>query len=163
MFGYDQVSSALHNDSQKRRIGQEEEPKMSRRASSLAVMFCGLLLAALPALAHHSLNAEFQMGKPTELKGILTKVEWDNPHVYWNVEAKDESGTVTRWSVEGLPPSYLHRNGVARTDMLALVGKEVTIHGRLAKDGSKLMFGLDFVLPDGRVIPIGPKAGDDNP
>jgi hypothetical protein len=117
---------------------------MSRRASSLAVMFCGLLLAALPALAHHSLNAEFQMGKPTELKGILTKVEWDNPHVYWNVEAKDESGTV-------------------RTDMLALVGKEVTIHGRLAKDGSKLMFGLDFVLPDGRVIPIGPKAGDDNP
>jgi hypothetical protein len=136
---------------------------MTRRAWGIVVIFCGLLLAALPALAHHSLNSEFQMGKPTELKGILTKVEWDNPHVYWYLDAKDASGNVTRWSVEGLPPSYLHRNGVSRTDMLALVGKEVTIHGRPAKDGSKVMFGLDFVLSDGRVIPVGPKAGDDNP
>ena len=136
---------------------------MTRKIWGSALFFCGLLLASLPALAHHSLNAEFQMGKPTELKGILTKVEWDNPHVYWNIETKDASGNVARWSVEGLPPSYLHRSGVSRTDMLALVGKEVTIHGRLAKDGSKLMFGLDFVLPDGRVIPVGPKPGDDNP
>ena len=136
---------------------------MTRKSWGIAVIFWGLVLAALPAFGHHSLNAEFQMGKPTELKGILMKVEWDNPHVYWNVETKDASGAVTRWSVEGLPPSYLHRSGVSRTDMLALVGKEVTIHGRLAKDGSKLMFGLDFVLPDGRVIPVGPKAGDDNP
>jgi hypothetical protein len=126
-------------------------------------IFFGLILAAIPAFAHHSLNAEFQMGKPTELKGTLTKVEWDNPHVYWDVDVKDASGNVARWSVEGLPPSYLHRSGVNRSDMVALVGKEVTIHGRLAKDGSKLMFGLDFVMPDGRVIPVGPKAGDDNP
>jgi len=127
------------------------------------IFICGLLFIALPALAHHSLNSEFQMGKPTELKGTLTKVEWENPHVYWYVDVKDAGGSAVRWSVEGLPPSYLHRGGVARTDMLALVGKEVTIHGRLAKDGSKLMFGLDFVLADGRVIPVGPKAGDDNP
>jgi hypothetical protein len=136
---------------------------MTPKVLGASLLFGGLLLASLPALAHHSLNAEFQMGKPTELKGILTKVEWDNPHVYWNIENKDANGNVNHWSVEGLPPSYLHRSGVSRTDMLALVGKEVTIHGRLAKDGSKLMFGLDFVLPDGRVIPVGPKPGDDNP
>jgi Family of unknown function (DUF6152) len=136
---------------------------MTRKDWRFLVFFCALFLAALPALAHHSLNSEFQMGKPTELKGILTKVEWENPHVYWYLNVKDATGSDVRWSVEGLPPSYLHRGGVARTDMLALVGKEVTIHGRLAKDGSKLMFGLDFVLPDGRVIPVGPKAGDDNP
>ena len=52
---------------------------MMRRTLGIVVIFCGLLLAALPALAHHSLNAEFQMGKPTELKGILIKVEWDIP------------------------------------------------------------------------------------
>ena len=136
---------------------------MARRSSGVAAIFFGLILAAIPAFAHHSLNAEFQMGKPTELKGTLTKVEWDNPHVYWDVDVKDASGNVAHWAVEGLPPSYLHRSGVNRSDMVALVGKEVTIHGRLAKDGSKLMFGLDFVMPDGRVIPVGPKAGDDNP
>ena len=136
---------------------------MAHRTSGVVAIFFGLILAAIPAFAHHSLNAEFQMGKPTELKGTLTKVEWDNPHVYWDVDVKDASGNVAHWSVEGLPPSYLHRSGVNRSDMVVLVGKEVTIHGRLAKDGSKLMFGLDFVMPDGRVIPVGPKAGDDNP
>ena len=85
------------------------------------------------------------MGKPSELKGTLTKVEWDNPHVYWDVNVKDAGGNLAHWSVEGLPPSYLHRSGVNRSDIVTLVGKEVTIHGRLAKDGSKLMFGLDFV------------------
>ena len=135
---------------------------MTRRSRAVLVALVGLLMAG-PLMAHHSLGAEFQMGNPSAITGVLTKVEWDNPHIYWTVDVKDDSGKVTRWSVEGLPPSYLHRNGVSRTDMLALVGKEVTIHGRLAKDGSKLMFGLDFVLPDGKVIPIGPKAGDDNP
>src|SRR5260370_10238388 len=113
---------------------------MTRRYWGFAVIFCGLLLAALPALAHHSLNAEFQMGKPTELKGILTKVEWDNPHVYWNVETKDTNGTVEKWAVEGLAPSYLHRGGASRTDLLALVGKEVAVHGRLANEGSALLY-----------------------
>ena len=136
---------------------------MADRTSGVMAIFFGLILAAIPAFAHHSLNAEFQMGKPTELKGTLTKVEWDNPHVYWDVDVKDAGGNLAHWSVEGLPPSYLHRSGVNRSDMVGLVGKEVTIHGRLAKDGSKLMFGLDFVMPDGRVIPVGPKAGDDNP
>jgi len=47
---------------------------MTRRVWGIAIIFCGMILATLPALAHHSLNAEFQMGKPTELKGVLTKV-----------------------------------------------------------------------------------------
>ena len=62
---------------------------MAHRTSGVMAIFFGLILAAIPAFAHHSLNAEFQMGKPTELKGTLTKVEWDNPHVYWDVDVKD--------------------------------------------------------------------------
>ena len=75
---------------------------MAHRTSGVVAIFFGLILAAIPAFAHHSLNAEFQMGKPTELKGTLTKVEWDNPHVYWDVDVKDASGNVAHWSVEGL-------------------------------------------------------------
>ena len=76
---------------------------MAHRTSGVMAIFFGLILAAIPAFAHHSLNAEFQMGKPTELKGTLTKVEWDNPHVYWDVDVKDAGRQRGHWSVEGLP------------------------------------------------------------
>jgi hypothetical protein len=124
----------------------------------LAALF--VLLVAGPVLAHHSLGSEFQMGNPAAITGVLTKVEWDNPHIYWFVDVKDGSGKVTRWSVEGLPPSYLRRSGVTRQSMEPLVGTTITVHGRFAKDGSKLMWAMDFTLPDGRVIPVGPRQGD---
>jgi len=129
---------------------------------SVAAVLGALLLAALPAIAHHSLSTEFQMGKPSAITGVLSRIDWENPHIYWEISVKEADGTVSHWNVEGLPPSYLHRSGVDRADMMALMGKEVTVHGRLAKDGSKLMFALDFTLPDGKVIPVGPRSGDPN-
>ena len=132
---------------------------MTRRSRAVLVALVGLLMAG-PLMAHHSLGAEFQMGNPSAITGLLTKVEWDNPHIYWTVDVKDDSGKVTRWSVEGLPPSYLHRSGVTRQSMEPLVGTTITVHGRFAKDGSKLMWAMDFTLPDGRVIPVGPRRGD---
>jgi hypothetical protein len=134
---------------------------MIPRVYAVVVAF-GLLLAAVPVMAHHSVLSEFRSGTPTAIKGVLTKVEWDNPHIYWIVDAKDDSGKVVHWSIEGLPPSYLHRSGVTRQQMQALVGTELTVHGRLAKDGSNLMWALDFTLTDGKVVPIGPRQGDAN-
>jgi hypothetical protein len=133
----------------------------SKFGAALVAVF-GLLLAAVPLMAHHSVASEFQMGEPTAIKGVLTKVEWDNPHIYWTVDVKDDSGKVVRWSVEGLPPGYLHRSGVTRQQMEALLGTALTVHGRLAKDGSKMMWALDFTLPDGKIVPIGPRQGDAN-
>jgi hypothetical protein len=127
-------------------------------AAALSLLF----LASSPLLAHHSLGTEFQMGKASAITGTLSRVDWENPHIYWQVDVKETNGTVSHWNIEGLPPSYLHRSKVERSDMVALIGTEVTVHGRLAKDGSKLMFGLDFTLPDGRIIPVGPRAGDPN-
>jgi Family of unknown function (DUF6152) len=132
---------------------------MTLRVFAPWVALFSLLLAG-PVMAHHSLGSEFQMGNPAALTGVLTKVEWDNPHIFWFVDAKDESGKITRWSVEGLPPSYLRRSGVTRQSMEMLVGTTLTVHGRFAKDGSKLMWAMDFTLPDGRVIPVGPRQGD---
>ena len=129
-----------------------------RSRAPLAALF-GLLLAG-PLMAHHSLGSEFQMGTPSAITGVLTRVEWDNPHIYWMVDVKDEGGKVTRWSIEGLPPSYLRRSGVTRQSMEALMGTTITVHGRFAKDGSKLMWAMDFTLPDGRVVPVGPRQGD---
>lgn len=135
--------------------------KSCKSCGAFVVAF-GLLWAAMPVLAHHSLGSEFQMGEPSAIKGVLTKLEWDNPHIYWTVDVKDESGKVVHWSVEGLPPSYLHRSGVTRQLMETLVGTTITVHGRFAKDGSKLMWAMDFTLPDGRIVPVGPRQGDAN-
>lgn len=134
---------------------------MNSKLKALLVLAL-LSFASAPLFAHHSLGTEFQMGKPQAITGVLSRVDWENPHIYWQVDVKEANGTVSHWNIEGLPPSYLHRSKVERSDMVALIGKEVTVHGRPAKDGSKLMFGLDFTLPDGRVIPVGPRAGDPN-
>src|ERR1700680_256890 len=128
----------------------------------VAFVVFGLLLAAVPVTAHHSVLSEFQMGTPTAIKGVLTKVEWDNPHIYWTVDVEDDSGKVVHWSVEGLPPGSQDRSDVTRQQMEALLGTALTVHGRLAKDGSKMMWALDFTLPDGKKVPIGPRQGDAN-
>jgi hypothetical protein len=108
------------------------------RSSVFAVL--GLLLMAIPALAHHAPEAEFDVNKTFTVTGVLTKVDWINPHIYWYMDAKDANGNVESWTVEGLPPGLLHRGGVTR-DMLK-VGEVITTTGMPAKDGTKhLGFG----------------------
>jgi hypothetical protein len=100
----------------------------------LAVVFGGSL-AVTPLAAHHSFSAEYDSKKQVQLKGIVTKVEWMNPHVYFYLDVTDESGTVTNWALEMGPPNGLERSGWTRNTMK--VGDEVMVEGTLAKDGAK--------------------------
>ena len=95
----------------------------------------GLLLAGGPVAAHHSFAAEFDGQKPITLKGIVTKVEWTNPHVWFYVNVKDEKGDVTNWGAEMGPPHGLQRRGWRQNTLK--VGEEVTVSGSLAKNGTK--------------------------
>jgi hypothetical protein len=111
----------------------------------------GLLLAAVPVLAHHSTAAEFDQSTTVKVTGVLTQVDWINPHIYWYVDAKDESGKTVTWSFEGLPPGVLHRGGVTR-DMLKL-GETVTVTAWPAKDHTKnLGFGKGVKYADGHEV-----------
>jgi hypothetical protein len=119
-----------------------------RRALMAAV---GMLLLALPILAHHGLAAEFVQNKTVSVTGILAKVDWINPHIYWYVDTKDESGKTVRWSFEGLPPGMLRRAGV--TSGMLKVGEMVTVTAWPAKDGSRLLgFGTSVKYSDGHEI-----------
>src|SRR6059036_207515 len=74
----------------------------------------GLLLASTPLPAHHSFAAEYDETKPVKVTGTVSKVEWKNPHIWFYVDAKDDSGKVTTWGFSGGPPGMLLRRGITR-------------------------------------------------
>ena len=114
------------------------------------------VLQTMPALAHHSFQAEYDASKPVTLTGVVTKVEWTNPHVRFYIEVKDKSGTVTSWNLELASPNVLRRLGWTREAFKA--GDVVTVQGALAKDGSKMANASSVILADGRKMLAGSSA-----
>jgi hypothetical protein len=118
------------------------------------------LTAGWPLLAHHSFAAEFDGSKAIRITGALTKIEWTNPHSYFYLDVKDESGTIVKWACEAGAPGALSRRGFKKGDLK--LGDTLVVDGYLAKDGSHLMDARRVTLPDGRVV-SGASAGDGGP
>jgi hypothetical protein len=112
----------------------------------------GLLWATVPAVAHHSLYAVFDEEQSVTLKGVVSKVEWVNPHVYLYLDVTDESGKVSTWSVETFPPTTLRRAGLTREKLGQ--GETVTLLGFKARNGTPLAFLRKLTFADGRELLI---------
>lgn len=112
------------------------------------------LLAAAPVWAHHSFAAEYDSKELITLKGVITKVEWTNPHIYIYIDVKDANGEVTNWALEGYPPNTLKRTGLSRADLKT--GDEITITAYKAKDGTNTAAGREVTFPDGTKKFAGP-------
>jgi hypothetical protein len=102
---------------------------------SAALLVVAALSFTTGAFAHHSFSAEFDAAKPIKVTGIVTKVEWTNPHVWFYVNVKDEAtGKVTNWGAEMGPPHGLQRSGWRRETLK--IGEAVSIDGFLARNGA---------------------------
>jgi len=99
-----------------------------------SLLITGLLLAAMPAMAHHAFATEFDAQKPVTVKGIVTKIDWANPHVWFYINVKTDSGLIENWGFEMGGPNSLRTSGWTRETMK--IGDEVIIEGSLAKNGS---------------------------
>jgi hypothetical protein len=99
-----------------------------------SLVIAGLLLAGMPASAHHAFATEFDAQKPITVKGIVTKIDWSNPHVWFYINVKTESGLIENWGFEMGGPNSLRSSGWTRETMK--IGDEVIIEGSLAKNGS---------------------------
>lgn len=124
------------------------------KLKQMALVACaGLILAAVPAWAHHAFAAEFDAKRPVHLEGVVTKVELINPHSWVHIDVKNPDGTVTNWMVEAGSPNVLLRRGFNKTTVA--VGTPVVVEGYQSKDGSLRANGRDISLPDGRKLFLG--------
>jgi len=100
--------------------------------------------------AHHSFASEFDANQPVSLQGVVTKVEFINPHSWIHLEVTSADGTKAVWEVEGGTPNTLFRKGI--NDNTLPVGTAIAVDGYKARDGSNRMSGRDITLADGRKV-----------
>lgn len=127
--------------------------RQSVHAGSIAGVALLSVLVAAPVPAHHSFAAEFDASKVVNLRGVVSRVEWINPHAWIHLDVKNDDGTVTKWMIEGGTPNTLFRRGFTKDSLK--VGTEILVEGYQAKNGTKRANGRDLQLPDGRRLFLG--------
>jgi hypothetical protein len=119
---------------------------MTRALLAAALVLC----LAAPLVAHHSWTADYDAAKPVTVKGVVTKVEWTNPHTHFYVESKDERGAVTLWNFEMASTLALERAGWSRKTLT--VGTEVTITGFGGRAVTERAIAQTITTADGRSL-----------
>jgi len=137
---------------------------VSRRRIAVWAASAGLLFVA-PAAGHHSFAAEFDIHRPVKLRGVVTRMDWINPHCWIHIAVKDTDGKLVTWMVEGGSPNALLRLGFNKSALPA--GSEVLVEGFQAHDGSNRAVGQFVAFADGRKLFLGGSApgarGDADP
>ena len=115
---------------------------------AIGVVGLGLLLSAVPLVAHHSFSAEFDINQPVTLQGTLTKMEWVNPHGWIHLDVKDPDGNAVSWAVETGSPTALLRRGLRKSDFPP--GLAIIVEGYRALGGTPTANGITVKFLDGR-------------
>jgi len=125
---------------------------MIRHAFTTVVVAMVASLTVAHPFAHHSLQAEFDEKKAVTLTGVVSRIEWVNPHVYLYVDVTDKAGKMSTWSVETFPPGTLRRGGLTKEKLG--IGQHVTMLAFAARNGKQLAFLRKITFDDGRELII---------
>lgn len=135
-------------------IGFQMENRPMRIKTIVAISgTCAMLAGALPALAHHAFSAEFDADRPVELEGVVTRMEWINPHSWIHIDVTNENGDVEQWMIEGGAPNAILRRGFTADSLKA--GTKILVEGYQARDGSLRANGRDITFEDGTKLFVG--------
>lgn len=122
------------------------------RTTLLASAITALAIAAVPAVAHHSFSAEFDINQPVQLRGEVIRMEFTNPHSYIYLKVTTDSGEEQEWAIEGGAPNALIRRGWNRNSLPA--GTEISVLGYRSRDGGLRASGGAVTLPDGSELNV---------
>jgi hypothetical protein len=127
---------------------------MRSRTTTLAALVAALALLVMtaPVVAHHAFSAEFDANQPIKLEGVVTKMEWLNPHTWIHIEVKTPNG-VEAWMIEGGAPNSLLRRGFSKESLP--IGSKIIVDGYRAKDGAMRANGRDLTFADGKKLFMG--------
>ena len=126
---------------------------MRRKLPGVLNVAFALVVAAAPAFAHHGFSVEFDKDKCMDLTGLLSGLDWENPHAYFDMNVKEASGKMVTWHLEMITPNALKRNGTARQDFLTNMGKPISARACPTKAGGTQYRGTaEFIqLADGQI------------
>jgi hypothetical protein len=127
---------------------------MAPRSKGLLILF--VLLLASESRAHHNMTANYDFNDRVTLTGTLTKIDWRNPHIYFEVEVKGADGAET-WQIEGPAPSFFRARDIGKADFDGTVGKRVTVEISRARDKSYKGLIRTLTLPNGKVVSACPQ------
>lgn len=129
---------------------------MTRMTTALAVVSVVVVLTTVSVRAHHSFAAEFDAKNCRDFTGVLTKLDWQNPHAYFYVDVKEPNGQVESWSFQTYALITLRRAGNDRQLFIDNIGKEVFVRGCLARNGRKNYAAAGTMkFPDGVLRQVG--------
>jgi len=128
-----------------------------KKPTFLILLALGALCAVQTVQAHHAFAAEYDETKPVTLNGIVTKMEWANPHGWIFMDVKEANGTVKHWQIETAGPSQLTRHGLKKADFTD--GMIATVKGFAGKNDPSLANGRTLILKDGRTFYVGSVGG----
>lgn len=124
-----------------------------KRAIGVVFAVAGLTGSAVPLVAHHAFNAEFDANKPVSFSGAVTKVEWVNPHVWIHMDVQMPGGKTENWGFEAGTPNVLFRRGFSKASLTP--GTKIRVDGYQAKDGTHRANGRDLTFADGKKLFMG--------
>src|SRR5437879_5363508 len=135
------------------------------RTPAVTLAFFALLSLESPMWAHHAFTAAFDNSKSMTITGVLSRVEWQNPHVWFYVDAKGGDGSVTNWGFETASPNHLrNQDPQLRQDFLSNIGKTMTVTGFPAKGSEHKASASSVKFASGKILKMGngePSAGEE--